>query len=62
MILRRARLHDVRAVDQFAAFKMCRRLASEAGIFYGASTGLNVVGAMKLAEELGPGQHIVTLG
>jgi cysteine synthase A len=41
---------------------MCRRLASEAGIFGGGSTGLNVVAAIELARELGPGKRIVTLG
>lgn len=60
--LDRARLNDVRVVDQFSAFKMCRRLAREAGIFCGVSTGLNVVAAIDLAEELGPGQRVVTLG
>ena len=60
--LDRARLYDIRAIDQTAAFNMCRRLASEAGIFCGASTGLNVVAAMDLANELGPSQRIVTLG
>ena len=60
--LDRARLYDIRAIDQVGAFNMCRRLASQAGIFCGASTGLNVVAAMDLAEELGPSQRIVTLG
>lgn len=60
--LDRARLYDIRAIDQAAAFSMCRRLASEAGIFCGASTGLNVVAALDIAKELGPGQRIVTLG
>jgi len=40
---------------------MCKRLASEEGIFGGASTGLNVVAAIKIASELGPGKRIVTL-
>ena len=60
--LDRTRLDDIRAIDQAAAFNMCRRLASEAGIFCGASTGLNVVAAMDIANERGPGQRIVTLG
>ena len=41
---------------------MCKRLASEEGIFGGGSTGLNVVAAIKIARELGPGKRIVTLG
>ena len=60
--LDRERVCDIRAIDQAAAFNMCRRLASEAGIFCGASTGLNVVAAIDLAEEMGPGRRIVTFG
>ena len=40
---------------------MCRRLAKEEGIFCGASTGLNVVGAIELAKEMKPEQTVVTL-
>jgi len=60
--LDRARVCEIRAIDQVEAFRMCRRLASEAGVFCGASTGLNVVAAIKLAEELGPSCRIVTFG
>ena len=60
--LDRARIDDIRAIDQELAFSMCRRLASEAGIFCGGSTGLNVVAAIELARELGRGKRIVTLG
>ena len=59
--LDRSRLKDIRAIAQDRAFAMCRRLASEAGIFGGGSTGLNVVAAIDLARELGPGKRIVTL-
>ncbi len=41
---------------------MCRRLAREEGTFGGGSTGLNVVAALALARELGPGHHVVPLG
>ena len=60
--LDRETLTDIRAIDQEDAFAMCRRLAREEGIFCGASTGLNVVGAIALARELGPGGRVVTLG
>jgi cysteine synthase A len=40
---------------------MARRLAREEGLFAGTSSGANVVAAMRLAEQLGPGQTIVTL-
>lgn len=60
--LDRSQLKDIRAIDQERAFEMCRRLAREAGIFGGGSTGLNVVAAIDLARELGPAKRIVTLG
>ena len=40
---------------------MTRRLAAEEGIFAGISSGANVVGARRLAEELGPDAVVVTL-
>jgi cysteine synthase A len=36
-------------------------LTSEEGLCVGASTGVNVAGAMRLARELGPGHTIVTI-
>lgn len=60
--LDRSCLYDIRAVDQDLAFDMCRRLARKAGVFCGGSTGLNVVAAIDLAKEIGPGKRIVTLG
>jgi cysteine synthase A len=38
-----------------------RRLAKEEGIFAGVSSGLNVVGALQLAHELGPERTVVTV-
>ncbi len=38
-----------------------RLLAKEEGIFAGTSSGLNVVGALQLAEELGEGKTVVTV-
>ncbi len=43
------------------AVEMTRRLAREEGIFAGTSTGANVVAALRVAEDLGPGATIVTL-
>lgn len=40
---------------------MARRLAREEGIFAGVSSGMNVVGALQLARELGPGHTVVTV-
>ncbi|MDQ3777421.1 MAG: cysteine synthase, partial [Actinomycetota bacterium] len=43
------------------AIEMTRRLAEEEGIFAGISTGANVVGARRLAAQLGPEAVAVTL-
>ena len=51
----------VRAIDEAEARAMARRLAKEEGIFAGTSTGLNVVGALQLAVELGCGHTVVTI-
>jgi len=59
--LDRAVLSEIRTVDQELGFSMCRRLAKEEGILCGASTGLNVAGAIELANEMKPGQRVVTL-
>jgi cysteine synthase A len=40
---------------------MTLRLAREEGIFAGISTGANVVGSLRLAEELPPRSVVVTL-
>jgi cysteine synthase A len=52
---------EVRAVDEDQAREMARRLAREEGIFTGISSGLNVVAALQLAQELGPGHTVVTV-
>ena len=36
-------------------------LLKEEGLVMGGSTGINVIGAIKLAKELGPGSTIVTI-
>jgi cysteine synthase A len=52
---------EARAIDEAEARSMARLLAREEGIFAGVSSGLNVVGALQLAEELGPGKTVVTV-
>ncbi len=52
---------EARGIDETEARQMARRLAKEEGIFVGISTGLNVVGALQLARELGPGHTVVTV-
>lgn len=53
--------HEARAVDEDEAREMVRRLAREEGIFAGASTGMNVVGALQLARELGRSSTVATV-
>jgi cysteine synthase len=52
---------EARAISEQAAREMARRLAKEEGIFAGTSTGLNVVAALQVAAELGPGKTVVTV-
>lgn len=51
----------IERVSTEAAKAMALRLAREEGIFAGTSTGANVIAALRLAEELGPGATIVTV-
>ena len=56
------RLYDeARAISEGEARRMARRLAEEEGLFAGVSSGLNVVGALRVAEELGEGRTVVTV-
>lgn len=55
------RYDEVRTVDESAGRAMARQLAAEEGLFAGTSTGLNVVGAVELAQELGAGGTVVTV-
>jgi cysteine synthase len=52
---------EPRAIDEDEARKMVRRLAREEGVFAGTSSGVNVVAALKLAQELGPGHRVATV-
>lgn len=52
---------EARAIDENDARVMSRRAAKEEGIFAGTSTGLNLVGALQLARELGPGKTVATV-
>lgn len=51
----------VLALPEQEARTMVRRLAREEGIFAGTSTGLNVVAALQLAEQVGKGGVVVTV-
>ena len=52
---------EARAVDEAEARAMAKRLAREEGVFAGTSTALNVVAALHLARELGPGKVVATV-
>jgi cysteine synthase A len=52
---------EARAVPEEEARAMARRLAREEGIFAGTSSALNVVAAIQLARELGPGKVVATV-
>jgi cysteine synthase A len=49
------------AVSTDEALEMTRRLAREEGLFAGTSSGANVVAAIRVAQELGTGNTVVTL-
>ena len=53
--------HEARGIEESEAREMAKLLASEEGIFGGTSSGLNVVGAIQLAVELGKGKTVVTI-
>ncbi len=57
----RSVVSETRGIDETDARKMARELARREGIFAGTSTGLNVVGAIQLAHELGAGHTVVTV-
>jgi cysteine synthase A len=52
---------EARAIDEEEGRAMARRAAKEEGIFAGTSTGINLVGALQLARELGPGKVVATV-
>lgn len=52
---------EARGVDEAEGRRMSWQLAQREGIFAGTSTGLNVLGAIELAKELGAGKTVVTV-
>lgn len=53
-------IDDAFLIQDTDAVEMVFRLLHEEGFFVGASSGLNVVGAVKAAKLMGPGHTIVT--
>jgi cysteine synthase A len=54
-------IDQVIAVPEADAFAMTRRAARLDGIFSGPSTGANLVAALEVARQLGPGHRVVTV-
>ena len=52
---------QIELVSTDEAMTMALRLAREEGLFAGTSTGCNVVAALRVAEQLGPGATVVTV-
>jgi cysteine synthase len=52
---------QIERVSTDEAMAMAFRLAREEGLFAGTSTGVNVIAALRLAEQMGPDATIVTL-
>jgi len=54
-------VNEIHTVTTDEAKEMARRLAREEGIFAGSSSGANVVAAIRVAQQLGPGATVATL-
>jgi len=54
-------VNAIQTVSTKEAKEMTRRLAREEGIFAGASTGANVVAAIRVAQRLGPSATVATI-
>jgi cysteine synthase A len=52
---------EARGIDEQEGRRMAQLLAREEGIFAGTSSGLNMVGALQVAKELGEGKTVVTV-
>ncbi len=54
-------VNEIQTVTSEEAKEMARRLAREEGIFAGASSGANVVAAIRVARQLGPRATVATI-
>ena len=57
----RAVVSEARSVSEAAGRRMAGDLARREGVFAGTSTGLNVAGALQIAQEIGAGHTVVTV-
>ncbi len=58
-VLNREIIDEIVPVQDEEAYRMKQRLATEEGLLVGISAGAAAVAARKVAEELGPGKHVV---
>ncbi len=54
-------IDDAVRINDKEALEMIFKLLKEEGLFLGGSSGINVCGAIKMAEKLGTGHNIVTI-
>ncbi len=54
-------MDDAVQITDLECVKMVYHLLRKEGLFLGSSTGINVAAAVQLAQQLGPGQTIVTI-
>jgi cysteine synthase A len=52
---------EIRVIDENDGRAMAKRIAKEEGVFSGTSSGVNLVAALALARELGPGKVVATV-
>ncbi len=60
-VLNRAVIDWIEKVTDDEAYQMAKRLAREEGLLVGISSGANVVAAIRVAQQLGPGTTVVTV-
>jgi len=60
-VLNRGVIDQIITVDDDDAYEMSKRLTQAEGIFVGPSAGANVVAALEVARNLGPGKLVVTV-
>ncbi len=60
-VLNRKLLDGVVTVTDDEAYQTSKLLAKKEGLLVGISSGANVFAAQKVARELGPGKHVVTI-
>jgi cysteine synthase len=59
--LKKEMYDEARVIDENEGRAMAKRVAKEEGVFAGTSSGVNIVAAVNLARELGPGKVVATV-